>query len=81
MKIKLLLAALLFLLLAGAAVWYFYFRVKPIKTTEEALQVLTETPLPGTDVPSNPLGGKVPELNPLDKTNPFKDVYKNPFTP
>ncbi len=22
---------------------------------------------------------KSPELNPVEKTNPFKDVYKNPF--
>ena len=22
---------------------------------------------------------KPPELNPVEKTNPFKDVYKNPF--
>ncbi|MBI4009771.1 MAG: hypothetical protein HY361_01055 [Candidatus Aenigmarchaeota archaeon] len=27
---------------------------------------------------SNPLE-KVPELNPLDKVNPFKDIFKNPF--
>lgn len=27
---------------------------------------------------TNPLE-KVPDLNPVDKANPFKDLYKNPF--
>ena len=34
--------------------------------------------LPAIQVPSNPLE-KVPEVNPVDKTNPFKDVKTNPF--
>lgn len=81
MNRNLLIAGLVILALLAVGIWYFYFRIEPIKTTEEALQVLTETPLPGTDVPSNPLREKVPELNPLDKINPLKDVYKNPFAP
>lgn len=34
--------------------------------------------LPKTGFMTNPLK-KVPELNPLKKTNPFTDIYKNPF--
>lgn len=64
---------------AGIIYW-FNFRIKPVKTTEEAIEVLTETPLPGV-VSSNPLENKVPELNPVEKINPFKASYKNPFAP
>ena len=28
---------------------------------------------------NNPVGDNLPGLNPVEKTNPFKDVYKNPF--
>lgn len=27
----------------------------------------------------NPISGKIPEVNPFGKVNPFKGVYKNPF--
>jgi len=33
---------------------------------------------PGIGIPSNPLEN-VPEINPVGKTNPFKDVKTNPF--
>lgn len=28
---------------------------------------------------ANPVGDKLPDLNPVGKTNPFKNLYKNPF--
>lgn len=31
-----------------------------------------------SQINTNPLG-EVPEINPVDKTNPFKDVRTNPF--
>lgn len=31
------------------------------------------------NVEANPVGEKVPELNPINVANPFKDSYKNPF--
>ncbi len=40
-------------------------------TTEDIIEKL--------DAVTNPVGGNVPELNPIEKTNPFKGVYKNPF--
>ncbi len=41
-------------------------------TTEDLVEKLS----PVTD----PLGGgEVPDVNPVEKANPFKDIYKNPF--
>ena len=40
-------------------------------TTEDIIEKL--------DAVTNPVGENVPELNPIEKINPFKDVYKNPF--
>lgn len=64
------------LALAAVIVWYFFFRVKikPIETTAEAVEVLSQNP-PVT-VETNPIK-KVPSLNPVEKTNPFK--IPNPF--
>ena len=56
---------------------YWYFgkgETKKVETTEEALEVLSETP-PST-VETNPVK-KVPDLNPVEKVNPFKT--SNPF--
>lgn len=68
------------LLAAGVLYWWLVVRVEPVETTGEALEVLSETPLENIAPASNPLQNKVPEVNPVDKTNPFKDVYKNPFS-
>lgn len=68
------------LIILGLAGWYYYQKPKekpePIKTAEDVVEAVTQ---PGLEVPSNPLGGKVPEVNPVDRANPFKDVYQNPF--
>lgn len=59
--------------------WYFYKNraadtdVK-VETTEEAVEILSQTP-PVT-VETNPVK-KVPDLNPVEKINPFK--ARNPF--
>ncbi|MDP2676211.1 MAG: hypothetical protein Q8O83_00805 [bacterium] len=45
-----------------------------VETTEEALEVLSATH--DTTIETNPIK-KVPELNPVEKTNPFKTP--NPF--
>lgn len=45
---------------------------------EESLQSASGGTLPSFSTPENPLEN-VPEINPIDKTNPFKDGYKNPF--
>lgn len=56
---------------------YWYFdknRTEKVKTTEEAVEVLSKAP-PVT-VETNPVK-KVPDLNPVEKINPFKT--RNPF--
>lgn len=65
----------------AVAVIFWYWRnwpkeeVKLIETTDQAIQAVTETPK--VEVSTNPVEGKFPELNPVEKVNPFK--YKNPF--
>ena len=68
------------LLVAGGLYWRFGLREKPIQTTEEAIKALTESPISNI-IPNNPLENKVPDLNPVEKTNPFKNSYTNPFAP
>lgn len=72
------------ILLAAAAVLWLYLAGKkpapepaaPIKTSEEAVEAVTSAEI---DVNQNPVNEKVPEVNPVDRANPFKDAYKNPF--
>ncbi len=60
-------AGVLLLILIGAALYF----TKPDPVPTPAV----ETPAYGT---VNPLDKK-PDLNPVDKTNPFTDVKTNPF--
>ena len=78
-RLLLVVALVLIALLAGGLYWW--TRPEPIKTTGEAIEALSESPLENLAPASNPLQNKVPEVNPVDKTNPFKDIYKNPFAP
>ena len=75
-KTKLVLAAIVLIAIA-AGVWYWFTgRSEPIKTPEDVVGAVTT---PNLNVPSNPVQNKIPELNPIDRANPFKDAYKNPF--
>ncbi|OGY68577.1 MAG: hypothetical protein A2586_03090 [Candidatus Harrisonbacteria bacterium RIFOXYD1_FULL_40_9] len=47
-----------------------------LNETEQALEDITNTQ--EVEVPTSPLQGATPELNPVGKTNPF-NIYKNPF--
>ena len=51
--------------------WYFKKGDKDVRveTTEEAVEVLSQTPQ--VDIETNPVKN-VPDINPVDKTNPFK---------
>lgn len=66
--------------IAGFLYWYLgkdrvdTTDTKKIETTEEAVEVLSQTP-PAT-IETNPVK-KVPDLNPVEKVNPFK--ISNPF--
>lgn len=75
-KTKLVLAAILLVAVAAGAWYWFAGRPEPIKTPEDIVEAVTN---PNLEVPSNPVQNKVPELNPIDRANPFKDAYKNPF--
>ena len=66
---------------------YFYFWKNPAdeKKIEEEVVAPSKASvpavsgtLPALNTETNVLE-KVPEINPIDKANPFKDVYKNPF--
>ena len=63
-------------IIAAVGFWYWVFKTEPTEPvqTEEALEILSETPL--IQIETNPIK-KVPDLNPVEKTNPFK--IPNPF--
>ena len=69
-------------IIAAVGFWYWFFKAEPAdKTeptepvqTEEALEILSETPL--IQIETNPIK-KVPDINPVEKINPFKTT--NPF--
>lgn len=58
-----------------------------IKSSEQtAVETLSETldeavTAPPVSVPTsrNPVRAAVPQVNPLEKTNPFRNEYENPF--
>lgn len=66
------------ILIAG----YFYFKniqkEEKLPDPEKASTPAVSGTLPELNTETNVLEN-VPEINPVDKTNPFKDVYKNPF--
>lgn len=70
--------AILALAIGGFLIWKYGLNKKatPVRSVEEAA---TAGVLPEITPIANPVGGKLPELNPVQKANPFKDIYKNPF--
>jgi len=50
---------------------------KAVESAQKALESATNVTLPEIK-PINPLE-KLPDINPVGKANPFKDLYKNPF--
>ncbi len=72
----LLAGAVLVVIVALGFFWYLGREDKNtrVETTEEAMEVLSQTP--ETQVETNPVK-KVPDINPVEKTNPFKT--NNPF--
>jgi len=83
-KSKLIKIIILVVIVAAAVAGYFYLKNIQKQPEEEAAAPLkASTPavsgtLPSLDIQTNVLKN-VPEINPVDKANPFKDVYKNPF--
>ena len=67
--------AVVAVLIAAAAVYFIYFKEKPPEekgAVETAKDISESVP----QIQTNP-GEEVPEINPLDRANPFK--YKNPL--
>lgn len=75
----------LILLIAG----FYYWRYQTAQTSQNQLKAeqqavndlnsALEQNAPKVEVPStNPLEA-LPKVNPIEQTNPFKNVYKNPF--
>ena len=71
---------LIAILLIGGIIWYSAREKK--NSQDNTLDSLLEDATVETtfDVTSaNPLEEAAPAINPIEKTNPFKDEYKNPF--
>lgn len=69
------------IIVAAAIAGYFYWKgvpkealPAPAKASDPAVSGTLPSLNPETNILEN-----VPEINPVDKANPFKDVYKNPF--
>lgn len=69
-----LIKGIVILLIIGAAIATYLLmrssKKNPVELLEEAGQTSVE-------VPTNPVEGKIPELNPVEQANPFK--YENPL--
>lgn len=72
------LIALIILALAALGVWYWLaVRTKPLRTND-VIKAVT-APVSSLNIQSNPVKDKLPDLNPVSKTNPFINAYHNPF--
>ncbi len=66
-------SVIVLLILLGAGYWY-------VRSGKTEVKVTTETPNEEVvpSVSTNPLDNK-PNINPVDQTNPFKNIKTNPF--
>ncbi len=66
-------SVIVLLILSGASYWY-------MRSGKSDVKVATETPKEEVvpSVSTNPLDNK-PNINPVDQTNPFKNIKTNPF--
>ncbi len=81
-KIKIAIIVLIIVVVGGCLVWKLYFQKS---AEEEAADIISESidaatagVLPSLNVQTNPLE-EVPEINLIDKVNPFKGINTNPF--
>jgi hypothetical protein len=90
MKKMIILLVAVFLLVGLTVGGYFYWKKHKALTSEEAAikkageavdiikKSASEGVLPSFDLGTNPLENK-PDINPVDKINPFKGIETNPF--
>ncbi len=86
-KIKIIEVVVVLGVIIGIIYWFVALRGKSmqgIQSTQQAeeassalLQVTSNTPQVAPSV--NPAASAIPAVNPIEKTNPFKNEYKNPF--
>jgi len=62
----------------AALAFYFWGGGRPASKSETDIDKIIGTALTEVEVVTNPLE-KTPEVNPIEKANPFSKVYKNPF--
>lgn len=70
--------------IVGALYWGLVLRgknTKDIKVIQEASTAIEQVTgnTPAVAPSSNPAASVVPAVNPIEKTNPFKNEYQNPF--
>lgn len=85
---KNLLILIIVLILSAGGYWYWQ-KLRDARSTEVKAPPVSPVTAPKQVEPAakgtlpnlltNPLGEKAPDLNPVEKANPFKDIYKNPF--
>ena len=86
-KILIIIIAVVLIIALGAGGYFFWdkkskekMRIKTLETVGEAVETITENAAKGV-LPSlqvNPFENK-PDINPVDKINPYKDIKINPF--
>ena len=70
--VQTIIVVIVILLVLGVGYWYWSKK----QASEEAPSLGSEI----FDKTQNPLGGKLPDTNPIkDQKNPFDTIYKNPF--
>lgn len=80
---KIIEVAVVLIALAGIAYWYLAMRPAQqaqvqVEDTTQAIEQVVES-APTVAPATNPAASAIPAVNPLEKTNPFKSDYENPF--
>lgn len=80
---KIMEVAVVLIALAGLAYWFFAMRPsqqaeKQVEETAQVIEQIAEN-APVVAPETNPAAAAIPAVNPLEKTNPFKSDYENPF--
>jgi len=75
--------AIIVIIILAISYWYVSQEQKEeasqtAENANQALEIFSESVVTGEDIISNPVQDKIPELNPVEKTNPYKE-YTNPF--
>ena len=82
-KKKIIEITVILITLAGVAYWFFAMRPaqqaqKQVEDTTQAIEQVVES-APVVAPETNPAAAALSAVNPLEKTNPFKNEYENPF--